>query len=95
MEAAAEGIRADLVRMIGDLPETSVADDSKSALRALIAELPNPSGDLALALRAEPGLGPVRATGCAVTGVPETLAEAAPLFQGVMLDVDWTHVDAP
>ena len=95
MEAGAAAIRADLAAMIGDLPGTSVPEDSKAALRALVAELPNPSGDLVLALRAEPGLGPVRAAGYAVAGMPETLAEAAPLFQGVTLDVGWTHVDAP
>lgn len=95
MDAAAEGIRADLVAMVGDLPETSVAADSKAALRALIAELPNPAGDLVLSLRAEPGIGPARAAGYAATGVPETLAEAEPLFQGVTVDVGWTHADAP
>ena len=95
MDAAAEGIRADLLAMVGDLPETSVSEDSKAALAALIGELPNPSGELTLGLRAEPGLGPVRVAGYAMTGVPETLAEAAPLFQGVSVDVGWTHADAP
>lgn len=95
MEAAAEGLRADLLAMVDDLPETSVSAGSKDALRAVIAELPNPAGDLALSLRAEPGIGPARASGYAVNGVPETLAEAAPLFRGVTLDVGWTHGDAP
>ena len=48
-------------RWSADLPGTSFSDASKAALVALIAELPNPSGDLTLGLRAEPGLGPVRA----------------------------------
>jgi hypothetical protein len=95
MEAAAAGIRADLIAMVGELPETSVSPESKAALGALIAELPNPAGDLELALRASPGIGPVRFGGYAITGVPETLAEAAPLFDGVVLDIDWTHGDAP
>lgn len=80
--------------MVGDLPGTSVSGDSKAALRALIAELPNPSGDLTVSLRADPGIGPTRAAGCAMGGVPETLAKAAPLFQGVTLDIGWTHADA-
>jgi hypothetical protein len=95
MEAAAEGIRADLRTLVAELPETSVSAESKAALVALIGELPNPAGDLVVSVRAEPGLGPVRAAGYAVTGMPGTLAEAAPLFQGVTLDVDWSHVDAP
>lgn len=95
MDAAAEGIRADLLAGVHDLPGTSFSDASKAALVALIGELPNPSGDLELSLRSEPGIGPVRFGGYAVAGVPETLAEAAALFQGVVVDVGWTHVDAP
>lgn len=94
MEAAAASIRSDLRAMVGDLPATSVSDDSKAALAVLVAELPNPSGELVVRLKAKPGIGPVRFGGYAVTGVPATLAEAAPLFQGVTVDVEWTHGDA-
>ncbi|NJM83972.1 MAG: hypothetical protein HC844_17345 [Tabrizicola sp.] len=94
MDAAMETFRADLSETMGDLPETSVSAESKAALDVLIAELPNPAGDLTLSLRADPGLGPVRFAGYAMTGVPETLSEAAPLFQGVTLDIGWTHGDA-
>lgn len=95
MAAAAAGIRSDLLAMVGDLPETSVSADSKAALAALVAELPNPSGELVMRVTAKPGIGPVRFGGYAVTGMPATLAEAAPLFQGVTVDVEWTHGDAP
>lgn len=95
MDAAAEALRADLRAMVGDLPGTSFSDDSKAALVALIGELPNPAGDLTVSLRAEPGIGPTRAAGYAVTGVPRSVAEAAPLFQGVTVDVGWSHSDAP
>jgi hypothetical protein len=95
IDAAAEGLRADLAAVLDDLPGTSFSDASKAALRELIAELPNPSGDLTLELRAEPGIGPARAAGYALNGVPQTLAEAAPLFLGVTVDVGWTHADAP
>lgn len=94
MDAAAEGIRADLLAGVGDLPGTSFPEASKVALRALIGELPNPAGELTLVLRAEPGIGPVRPGGPAVGGMPETVAEAAPLFQGVTVDIGWTHLDA-
>lgn len=95
IDAAAEGLRADMLTMVGDLPGTSFSDASKAALRALIGELPNPSGDLSLSLQAEPGIGPVRFGGYAITGVPQTLAEAAPLFKGVTVDVGWIHAEVP
>jgi hypothetical protein len=95
IDAAVEGIRADLVAMVGDLPGTSFTEATKAALRALIGELPNPSGDLTVALRAESGIGPARAAGYALNGVPQSVAEAAPLFQGVTVDVGWTHADSP
>lgn len=95
IEAGAEALRAEMRAAVGGLPDTFITADSKAALGALIGELPNPSGDLELSLRAEPGIGPARFGGYAVTGVPTTMAEAAPLFQGVVLDVDWTQTDAP
>jgi hypothetical protein len=95
MDAAAEGLRAEALAAIGDLPGTSFSDASKAALRVLVGELPNPAGDLAVAVKAEPGIGPVRFGGYAVTGVPATVAAAAPVFEGVKVDVGWTHADAP
>ena len=95
VELAAEDLRAEMRAAIGSLPGAVVSTESKAALVALVDELPNPSGDLTLSLRAEPGLGPARLAGYALTGVPETMAEAAPLFQGVTLDVGWTHADVP
>lgn len=95
MDAAAERLRAGLLALVADLPEASVPPASKAALAALVGELPNPAGVLELSLRADPGLGPVRFGGYALTGMPATLAEAAPLFRGVSLDASWTHVDAP
>ena len=95
MDAAAEGLRAEVLAAISDLPGTSFSDASKAALRALVGELPNPAGDLAVTVKAEPGIGPVRFGGYAVTGVPATVAAAAPVFEGVKVDVGWTHADAP
>ena len=94
MAAAADAIRTDLIAAVVSFPSASFSDASKDALLALVMELPNPSGDLTVALRAEPGLGPVRAAGYALNGVPQSMAEAAPLFQGVTVDVGWTHADA-
>lgn len=95
MEAAARRLRSDLTAVIGQLPEASFPEESKAAMAALVADLPNPSGELTLAVRAEPGFGPARVVGYAVNGVPQSVAEAAPLFQGVTVDVGWTQSDAP
>ena len=95
MDAAFAGVQAEAKAFVADLPGTSFPDDSKAALVAFVEALPNPSGDLTLELRAEPGLGPVRLGGYALTGVPTSMAEAAPLFQGVTVDVGWSESDAP
>jgi hypothetical protein len=95
IEAGAEELRAQMTAAVRDIPDAMVPQASKAALGAWIGELPNPSGDLTLSLRAKPGIGPGRLAGYAVTGVPATMADAAPLFQGMTLDVDWTHADAP
>jgi hypothetical protein len=95
MEAAAQAIRADLQAIVAELPGSSFSPGSKAALGVLIADLPNPAGDLTVALRAEPGIGPVRLGGYALGGMPETLADAAPLFQGVTVDIGWEPDDAP
>ena len=95
MDAAFAGWQAELKAFVADLPGTSFPDDSKAAMLAFVDDLPNPSGDLTLGLRAEPGLGPVRLGGYALTGVPTSMAEAASLFQGVTVDVGWNASDAP
>lgn len=95
MAAAVDALRTDLIAGVVNLPDTSFSDASKDALLALGMELPNPSGEMAVSLRAEPGIGPSRLAGYVVTGVPTTLGETAPLFQGVTVDVGWTHSDAP
>jgi hypothetical protein len=50
---------------------------------------------LTVALRAEPGIGLTRADGYAIGGMPQTVAEVALLFQGVTVNIGWTHSDAP
>lgn len=95
MEAAAEGLRASMRAAVAELPGTSVSDASKAALGALIGELPNPSGDLAVSLRSEAGIGPGRLMPWVMTGVPQTVAEASGVLEGVTVEVGWTHADAP
>lgn len=95
MSAAVDAIRTDLISRVVKLPASSVPDRSKDALVALVMELPNPSGELTVSLRAEPGIGPGRLVGPALTGVRDTVVGASPLLQGVEVDVGWTHTDAP
>jgi hypothetical protein len=95
IDAAAEDLRVQMREAVAGLPEGSVSQASKAALWALIDELPNPSGDLTVAVRSEAGIGPARLGGYAMTGVPQSVDEAAPLLQGVTVDVGWTPADAP
>lgn len=95
MAAAADAIRTELITAVVALPPSSFSDASKDALLALIMQLPNPSGELTLSLRAAPGIGPARAAGYALVGVPQSAADLEPLFRGVTVDVGWVHADAP
>lgn len=95
MAAAVDALRTELVATVVNLPDTSFSDASKDALLALGMELPNPSGELTLSLRAEPGIGPTRTASYALGGVPQSVVEAASLFQGVTVNVGWAHADAP
>lgn len=94
MAVAVAGLKADAATAVLALPSETFADASKAALSALIGELPNPAGVLSLSLRSEVGIGPARLMGYAMTGVPTTLAEAAPVFEGVRIDIGWSHEDA-
>jgi len=94
IEAAAQRLREDAMEAVGALPEAQFVGESKAALAALIAELPNPAGTLTLALRADPGFGPTRFAGYALTGAPDTIEAAAPLLDGVRIEIGWTHEES-
>jgi hypothetical protein len=94
MDAAFAGMQADMKTLVADLPAASFPDASKAALGTLIDALPNPAGELTLGLRAEPGLGPVRLAPWVMSGVPDTLAEASGILEGVTVDVGWSPDDA-
>lgn len=76
------------------LPEAVFPGDSRASLVALIAELPNPRGRLDLSFRAEPGFGATRFTGYAATGMPASIADAAPLLDGLTIGIGWTHEES-
>jgi len=95
MAAAVDAIRTELIAAVVNLPGSSFSDASKDGLLALIMQLPNPAGEVTMSLRAAPGIGPARVAGYALVGVPQSVAEAAPLLKGVTVDVGWDHTDAP
>jgi hypothetical protein len=92
-KAEAEALRTEALNLIAALPDAVVSAVSRDELAQLITELPNPAGRLVLDLRADPGIGAARFAVLDEIDIPETIADAAPLYQGVTLDVDWTHQD--
>jgi hypothetical protein len=96
MLAAEAAFKAEATALVDSLPDSAFDPASKSALRALVGELPNPSGTLTVALRSAAGVGPARLAPFALTGVPGSLAETAPLIlDGVNFTIGWTHEDTP
>ncbi len=93
MEVEAAKLRALAQDGVAALPDASVSMASKDALSQLIDELPNPAGRLTVDMRAESGFGPARLAAFAVRGLPTSVADAAPLFNGVTFDVTWTRQD--
>lgn len=91
MQAAVAGLKAQAAAGIAQLLEATFPAGTKAAMVALLTELPNPSGTLPLALRSEAGVGPSRVLDFAMTGVPRTMAEAAPVFDGVVINMEWQH----
>ncbi|NJS40418.1 MAG: hypothetical protein HC783_17030 [Rhodobacteraceae bacterium] len=58
MAVAERQLKAEAEAAIAALPATSFPPASKAALREVLAELPNPSGTLTLAMRSDAGIGP-------------------------------------
>jgi hypothetical protein len=95
MEAAVAGLKAEATAGIAALPDATFPAATRAAMTAFLAELPNPAGVLTVALRSDPGFGPARLSGYAVNGIPDSLAGAAPLLDGVTVNIGWTHEDTP
>lgn len=94
IEAAAAALRSEATAAVMALPEPVFDRSDKDALAALIAELPNPSGTLTLDFQARDGFGPARFMGYANEGLPDTLAAAAPLLDGVKVTIGWMHEES-
>lgn len=99
MEGDVDAYVAELKRTaiegLEQLPQATFPDATRDAMAELIRELPNPAGVLSLSLRSDSGFGPARVMGFAFSGPPASIAEAAPIFDGVTIEVGWTHEDRP
>lgn len=91
MQAAVAGLKAQAAAGTALLPEATFPAGIKAAMEAVLTELPNPSGSLTLALWSGAGVGPSRVLGFAMTGVPRTMAGAAPVVDGVVINMEWQH----
>jgi hypothetical protein len=87
------GVIADSRATIADLPDTLIDAPSKAALDMLLAEMPNPWGTLTVNATAPQGFGSPRFMGFAMTGVPETLQDWLPVFNGVTVTA--TYLPSP
>jgi hypothetical protein len=93
VEAEVARLKAQATEIVLGLPEAQFPGGTRDALVALIADLPNPAGRLTLAFRADPGFGAARFAGYAGQPLPATLEEAAPLLDGVTVEIGWTDED--
>jgi ethanolamine utilization microcompartment shell protein EutS len=95
VEAYVAELKRDVIEGLGQLPQATFSDATRQALTKLIHELPNPAGVMTLSLRADTGFGPARVMGFSISGPPASIADVAPIFDGVTIEVGWTHEDRP
>ena len=86
---AIDAARAIVLSGIDDLPDAAFSGPSKAALRAWVEALPQPAGRLAIALRAEAGIGAVQVALAALKDKPVGAAALDTLFNGATVRVDW------
>jgi hypothetical protein len=89
VDAAVVALKEQTLAAIAALPAASFPDTTKDALARLIGDLPRPDGTLSVSLRSEAGFGPARLARFALVGVPTTMAEVAPVFDGVSIMAIW------
>ena len=88
-KAAINGAQKDATSVISQLPGTTFSLGSKSALRTLVADLPDPVGTLRIKLQSDAGIGPASLMRYALNGAPATMEDLQPLFDGLKVDVAW------
>ncbi|MBJ2150511.1 hypothetical protein [Paracoccus sp. IB05] len=85
--------KLELRRAINQLPDAAFPAPSRAALAALLSDLPGPRGKLVVKFRSASGFGAARFARFALTGLPQTMKELAPLFDGTRFDIDWRRGD--
>jgi hypothetical protein len=81
---------ADTRATVADLPDTLIDAPSKAALDKMLAEMPHPWGTLSLMATAPQGFGTPRFMGFAMKGVPYTMQDWLPVFNGVTVTATYT-----
>lgn len=85
--------KLELRTAINQLPDAAFPAPSRAALAALLSDLPGPRGKLVVKFRSASGFGAARFARFALTGLPQTMKELAPLFDGTRFDIDWRRGD--
>ncbi|SEB99666.1 hypothetical protein [Rhodobacter sp. 24-YEA-8] len=85
--------KLELRTAINQLPDAAFPAPSRAALAALLSDLPGPRGKLVVNFRSASGFGAARFARFALTGLPQTMKELAPLFDGTRFDIDWRRGD--
>lgn len=93
-EQAVEAAQTKARDFIATIPATLATDDSRAALTALIDSLPQPSGDLHLALHAPDGLTAGKIAPATVVSGPSWQLLEEPL-RDVRIEAEWTPAPAP
>jgi hypothetical protein len=93
-EGADEGqavlaVRALLGEVVEAMPAATLDRESRFALSAMVAGLPQTTGTLKLVLAAEDGISPARVALNGLRKEPLSKAALATLFEGVTLSADW------
>jgi hypothetical protein len=92
-EAEVQALIAQGVAAVEELPAASFDPATKAAMKEVLTDLPHPAGTLRVTVRAPGGFGAARLTGYAIAGVPSSVAELAPLLNGV--EVGLTYARTP
>lgn len=87
-------LKSDIGANIAALPQASFNADTKTALGAIVDQLPNPSGTLNLTMTAPKGIGPAQTLPFILMGVPKSSADMAPIFNGLTVTAQFTPSEA-
>jgi hypothetical protein len=93
--AAVDAARAALAAAVAALLAKALSDDSRAALAALVADLPQGRGKLQLTLSSEGGISAARIALAAFSGDPFGPKALAALFSDARIDAVWVPGLAP